>query len=110
MHDDTRVQMITEQEYQKAQEIVKKYEKQRVLDDVGNETDYVGKLAMCWYPKNKADGHDLELYFCRVLSLKKGDKVTAQLYHGETYNPMRIKGTFNDVCFEDLSWDKKCFE
>ena len=50
--------MITEQEYQKAQETVAKYEKQKILQEVGTEEDYLNKLALCWYPKNRAEGQD----------------------------------------------------
>lgn len=102
--------MITESEHKKAVETIAQYEKEQLLNQVGTSDDYLWKYALCWYPKNKYDGHELELFFCKVLTEKRGDYVTCQLYWGETFNPKNLSGVFDDVCFEDLVWDKRCFE
>ena len=101
--------MITKEKYLKAQETIKLYEKQLVLEQVATPKDYLDKLALCWYPKDKYGGHELELYFCKVLE-RNGEYIKAQLYNGETYDPKRKAGIVDDVCFNDLVFDKEAFK
>ena len=102
--------MVTETEYKQAKTIIREYELQKLLSQVGSKHDYIGKYALCWYFKNKADGNSLELYFCKVLEEKRGDKIKCEIYAGERFNPDSRKWIVNDVCFEDLSFDKSCFQ
>lgn len=59
--------------------------------------------TMCWYPKNKHVGHELELYHCEVLDARNG-YATCQLFYGEELNINRPMGIVNDVCLPDLEF------
>lgn len=65
----------------------------------------VGDYAMCWYPKIKncpISEYELELYYCKILWMGNGDYCTVEMYWGETFQPTRVKGKFNDICILDL--------
>lgn len=64
--------------------------------------EWEGRYAMCWYWKIRGDyAEGLELYFCKII--KVGDEYcTCQLYYGEELDTKKVKGTFNDVCRNDI--------
>jgi hypothetical protein len=61
----------------------------------------VNRLAFCWYPKNKSEGHELEMYYC--IPLKVGEEYcTCHIFYGDIHTRLRTKGTFSDVLTKDI--------
>lgn len=61
-----------------------------------------GEYALCWYfkiPNDYSEG--LDLYYCKVLKLGE-EHSTCEIYHGNTFNPHIIRGTFTNVCTADI--------
>lgn len=61
-----------------------------------------GEYAMCWYykiPSMPSEG--IDLYYCKVLKLGE-EYSTCDIYHGHTFNPHIVRGTFTDVCTADI--------
>lgn len=76
-----------------------------VLELPDTKTYHVGDICFCWYqiiPSSYgAPMGKLDIFWCKILSL--GDEYcSCELYFGETYQPNKVKGTFNDVCVADL--------
>lgn len=61
-----------------------------------------GEYAMCWYFKIPNDYREgIDLYYCKVLKLGE-EHSTCEIYHGQTFNPHIIRGTFKNVCTADI--------
>jgi len=66
------------------------------------ETFKAGEICFCYYPKIIGE-HELELYYCKILSIGK-EYAKCKLYFGGYLNKLYgVKGIFNDVCVADLS-------
>lgn len=60
----------------------------------------VGEYCFCWYWNNDVP-REVELFHCKIISLGE-EYATCELYNGEELNTKRVRGTFKDVCIDDL--------